>query len=134
MSVHIAHSEVPMRRILVVDDNRDVADTLASTLRMIGQTVVVAYDGRAALAALDDFPAELMVLDLSMPEMDGLSLARAIRARPEFAHVPLVALSGFGRESDRIAARAAGFDHHLVKPIEFDEIRRMVGSTRNYER
>jgi len=124
--------EVPARRVLVVDDNHDVADTLASALRLIGQTVVVAYSGASALLALEDFAAELMVLDLSMPEMDGFSLARAIRMRAQFDHVPLVALSGFGRESDRLAARAAGFDHHLTKPIEFDEIRRMVGAARNY--
>lgn len=126
------NQDVPIRKILVVDDNRDVADTLAASLRMVGQTVVVAYDGFAALAALENFSAELMVLDLSMPGMDGLTLAREIRNRPQFAHVPLVALSGFGRDSDRIAARAAGFDHHLVKPIEFDEIRRMLSSARVY--
>jgi CheY-like chemotaxis protein len=114
------------QRVLVVDDSRDAADALALAFELLGCEVALAYDGARALAELDGFAPDLMVLDLSMPVMDGYTLARAIRARPALSAVPMVALSGFGRESDRERSRQAGFDSHLLKPIEFSELQRLL--------
>jgi PAS domain S-box-containing protein len=105
------------RRILVVDDNVDAAETLAEALAALGHDVRIAGDGRAALALFDHFAPELGLLDLGLPEMDGFELARRIRALDGYATVPLIAVTGYGQESDRRAARAAGFDELLVKPV-----------------
>jgi len=106
-------------RILVVDDNRDAADTLALLLESHGATVQAVYDGEAALAALAHFPADAVLLDLGMPGMDGLEVARQIRLDARLARVRLLALTGWGQQADRERTRAAGFDHHLTKPVDF---------------
>jgi CheY-like chemotaxis protein len=110
------------RRVLVVDDNRDAADALALLLRMRGATVRVAESGPIALDALPACRPELVLLDLGMPEMDGFEVARRMRATPEGRDAVLVALTGWGQEQDRARTRAAGFDHHLVKPAELGAI------------
>jgi PAS domain S-box-containing protein len=106
-------------RILVVDDNRDAADTLALLLESHGAVTRVVYDGEAALAELDVFMPDTVLLDLGMPGMDGLEVARRLRADPRRASLRLVALTGWGQESDRRRTREAGFDHHLTKPVDF---------------
>jgi CheY-like chemotaxis protein len=112
--------------ILVVDDSRDAADTLALALELLGCEVARAYDAAAALELLKTFRPTLMVLDLSMPVMDGYALGRLIRQQPALASVPMVALSGFGRDSDRQRSREAGFDRHLLKPIEFERLQQLL--------
>jgi CheY-like chemotaxis protein len=112
--------------VLVVDDSRDAADALALAFELLGCTVTLAYDGEAALRCLDGFVPDLMVLDLSMPGMDGFTLARAIRRRPGLDKVLMVALSGFGRDVDRLHSKEAGFDLHLLKPVEFEELQRLL--------
>ena len=108
---------LPRRRILVVDDNVDAAKSLARLLtRLYGQEVRVAHDGPAALAAAGEFRPEVVLLDIGLPGMDGYEVARRLRERPEFEETLLVALTGWGQEADRERSRAAGFDHHLVKP------------------
>jgi signal transduction histidine kinase len=121
--------EKPTRRVLVVDDNTDGAESLAQLLRLDGHAVEVAHDGPAALDAAAEFRPQVMVLDIGLPGMDGFEVARRLRARPDGRDLVLVALTGYGRDDDRALSRAAGFDHHLVKPAELDALRRILTLT-----
>jgi PAS domain S-box-containing protein len=116
------------KRILVVDDNRDAADSLAMLLEFLGADVDVAHSGRQALERFDAERPAIVLLDIGMPEMDGYEVARAIRSRADGERVPLVALTGWGQEEDRRRARAAGFDHHLVKPADIDALQALLSS------
>ena len=119
--VEVAPSEEPTplhRRILVVDDNDDAAETIADLLRYLGHEVTVAHDGPSALASLNGFSADIAILDLGLPGMDGFELARRIRQNRGDSCPRLIALTGYGREGDVAAGRAAGFEMHLVKPID----------------
>jgi CheY-like chemotaxis protein len=126
----VGHAEelkaFPSRRILIVDDNRDSADTLGALLGRLGANVSVVYTGPAALEALDTFDPDVAILDLGMPEMDGYDVARRIRSRADRARVLLIALTGWGQEHDKQRARMAGFDHHVVKPPDIDALRGLV--------
>jgi two-component system CheB/CheR fusion protein len=119
---------MPKRRVLVVDDNRDAAESLRELLRMHGHTVEVVSDGAAALNRLEEFRADVVMLDLGLPRVDGFMVAHAIRAR--FAHSrrrpSLLALTGHGREEDRAAALRSGFDGHLIKPVDPEHLLRVV--------
>lgn len=105
-------------RLLVVDDNRDAAMTLAMLLRLYGHRVETAYDGQAALGLIPSFRPDVVFLDIGMPSLDGYELARRIRRDLGLAHLTLVALSGWGQAEDRRRSKEAGFDHHFVKPME----------------
>src|SRR5690606_22267858 len=105
-------------RIVVVDDNRDAADALASLLELLGADVTVAYGGESALDAIRERRPRLALVDLGMPVVDGFELARRVRSDPTLDGVSLVALSGWGQDEDRRKSRAAGFDRHLVKPVD----------------
>jgi CheY-like chemotaxis protein len=120
-------ARVQAHRILVVDDNADAADSLAMLLRLEGQEVTVAYDGEAALARAEADPPAVAFVDLGMPRMNGYELARQFRAHPRLGNVVLVALTGWGQAEDRQRTREAGFDHHLVKPVELEALRRLLG-------
>jgi PAS domain S-box-containing protein len=109
---------IPSRRILVVDDNVDSAATLGMLLKYLGADVHVAHDGVAALDAVEKYRPNVVLLDIGMPGMDGLEVARRIRERDEFSAITLIALTGWGQEDDRQRTREAGFDHHLVKPAD----------------
>jgi len=109
-------------RVLIVDDNRDAADSLAMLLGLRGAAVQVAYDGPSALALLDECCPGLAILDIGMPGMDGHELARRIRARTADAAVTLVAMTGRGQASDRQCSLDAGFDLHLVKPVSLEAL------------
>jgi PAS domain S-box-containing protein len=111
-------SSAAPRRILVVDDNVDAAETLAMLLRMGGHTVEVAHDGGTAIRIVSASRPEIAFLDLGMPGMDGYELARCLRADPALAGIRLVALTGWGQEEDRRRSAEAGFDLHVVKPVE----------------
>jgi signal transduction histidine kinase len=104
------------RRVLIVDDNRDAADSLAELLHVHGAEVRTAYDGESALQLHDRFDAA--VLDIGLPGMDGCELARRLRQAPGGAGLRLIALTGWGQEADRRRVAAAGFDHHLLKPVD----------------
>jgi signal transduction histidine kinase len=106
------------RRVLVIDDNQDAADSTAMLLGVLGAQPHVAYDGESGLAALKTWRPDLVLLDLGMPGMDGFEVARRIRADAETATLPVVALTGWGQEQDRRRTQAAGFDRHLVKPAD----------------
>ena len=109
-------------RILVADDNRDNVETLAMMLELQGHEVATAHDGVEALAAAERMRPEVAFLDIGMPAMDGYEVCRALRALPFGAGVCVVALTGWGQEDDRRRTREAGFDRHLVKPVDFAEI------------
>jgi CheY-like chemotaxis protein len=115
--------EFAERRILVVDDNRDAADTLAMLLETLGADVDVAYGGQMALDKLARFAPDTVLLDIGMPEIDGYEVARRIRLEPRYERVMLVALTGWGQDQDYRLSQTAGFDHHLVKPPDIDELR-----------
>lgn len=114
------------RRVLVADDNRNAADTLAMILEVEGYEVAVAYDGQEAVDLAKTFAPALAFLDLGMPRVSGLDAARAIRRI--FPDIVLAALTGWGAEEDRRGTREAGFNVHLVKPMNIDEIRAVIGS------
>jgi signal transduction histidine kinase/ActR/RegA family two-component response regulator len=118
---------VPLR-VLVVDDNRDAADSLGVLLGFLGYSVEVAHDGAAALRVVERFHPALVLLDLGMPEMDGYEVARRLRAQPRWRDLVLVALTGWGQEEDRQRSREAGFDHHLVKPTDLDALQQLFTS------
>jgi CheY-like chemotaxis protein len=124
-----AHSTAaPLRRVLVVDDRRDAAVSLGRLLQLVGNDVRIAQDGLGALEALRTYRPAVVLLDIGMPGMDGYEVARQIRQQPEFQGVVLIALTGWGQEDDRRRAREAGFDHNLVKPVDFDALEALLAS------
>ena len=104
-------------RVLVVDDNVDGADVTALLLQELGHEAQVAYSGATALAAADEYLPNVVLLDIGLPEMDGYEVARRLRQHPLLRNAWLVAITGYGQESDRQRSKEAGFDHHLVKPV-----------------
>lgn len=114
------------RRILIVDDNREVADSLAEVLRLLDHQVEIAYEGESALERAQVYRPEVVLLDLGLPGMDGWAVARRLRQQPEHARTLLIALTGWGQDADRKRAREAGFDHYLVKPIEFQTLIKLL--------
>ncbi|MDB5791692.1 MAG: hypothetical protein JWQ80_1716, partial [Massilia sp.] len=109
-------------RVMVVDDNQDAAQMLATLLEVQGHAVSVEYDGRGALQRARLERPQVMLLDIGLPDTDGYALARQLRAMPELRGATLVALTGYGQDEDRRLAEEAGFDHHLVKPADLDQV------------
>jgi signal transduction histidine kinase/FixJ family two-component response regulator len=122
------------RRILIVDDDADVADSTALLLSRSGHEVRTVYDGATALEAAATYRPEIVLLDIGMPGMDGHEVARRLRAQPAFQGTLLVALTGWGQEQDRRRSREAGFDHHLVKPVDPDVLEAVVRGAAREER
>ena len=114
--------------MLVVDDNAEAADTLGTLLGILGAEVRVVYDGQAALAAFRAFRPEVVILDLSMPSMDGYDVARSLRAEPESGNSMLVALTGWSQPEVRARVLEAGFDRYLVKPIKAANLRDLLAA------
>ena len=114
------------RRVLVVDDNEDAVESLADALTELGHTVETAYNGPAALALLQRYTPDVAFLDLGLPVMDGYELARRVREDRRFARTVLVAVTGYGQKRDRAQAREAGFDAHLVKPVDLRAIEEII--------
>jgi CheY-like chemotaxis protein len=123
-----AASPVHARRILVVDDHHDSADTMRELLTLLGNEVQAAYDGPSAIELFERCPPSVVLLDVGLPGMSGLAVAELLRARHGYTF-KLVALTGHGRSEDRAATRAAGFDAHLVKPVRLDELVALLGSS-----
>jgi PAS domain S-box-containing protein len=119
------------RRLLVVDDNQDAAESLAAFLRLRQHGVEVAFDGPSALEAAERFRPEAIILDLGMPGMDGYEVARRLRREPTLKNTVLVALSGWGQENDRRRSLEAGFDFHLVKPVELKNLEALLACPTN---
>lgn len=114
--------EPPVLRVLCVDDNRDAADTLGVLLELVGFQSRVCYDGASALAMAETFRPDACILDLSMPGMDGIELARRLRERPWGRYLPLVAVTALGNDEARSQTTQAGFDLHLTKPVDPDRL------------
>jgi len=110
------------QQILIVDDNVDIVASLKMVLEISGHQVESAYSGREALAEAERLAPDTVVLDIGLPDMDGYAVARALRARPQTAGAVLIAVTGYGQPSDRERALAAGFDHHLAKPVGTAEL------------
>ena len=109
-------------RVLVVDDNQDATATLQTLLESLGATVCAAGNGREALEKFEGFAPDAVLLDIGMPGMDGYEVARRIRALPAGASTPLIAVTGWGQQEDIRRCFEAGFDHHLVKPLDVDKL------------
>jgi PAS domain S-box-containing protein len=118
------------RRILVVDDNRDAAKSLAMLLRLDGHEVRVAHDGQSALAKVQTERPEIVFLDIGMPGMDGYEVAKELRKLAGSENMVLVALTGYGQEADRRRSEDAGFDNHLVKPVEVGDIKAILAQSK----
>lgn len=115
------------QRVLVVDDNVPAAKLLVRVLGALGaQDVVTAHDGPGALVAADAYAPDIILLDIGLPKLSGLEVAKRLRARPEFASTLLIALTGYGTEDDRRRSAEAGFDEHLTKPPSIDALRRLL--------
>ncbi len=114
-------------RIVVADDNLDAASSLSLMLELMGHDTRTANDGRTALAVAREFHPDAMILDIAMPGLGGHDVARSIRAEPWGARVLLIAASGWGQADDKQRSHEAGFDHHLVKPVEIDVLEALLG-------
>ena len=115
-------------RILVVDDNKDSADTLGMLLRLKGNDVRIAHDGLEALEVAEAFHPELVLLDIGLPKLNGYDVARRIRQQPWGTDVILVALTGWGQDEDRRRSHEAGFNFHVVKPVELAALERLLAA------
>jgi CheY-like chemotaxis protein len=122
--------EIPSlkKKILIVDDNQDAADTFGLVLQTLGADVRVAHNGFEALEILPQYEANVLLLDIGMPDMDGYQLARQIRSRFPDRRTPMIALTGWGQDEDRRKAKDAGFDGHLVKPVEVSALQKLLES------
>ncbi|MGQ0656202.1 MAG: hybrid sensor histidine kinase/response regulator [Betaproteobacteria bacterium] len=114
------------RRVLIADDNVDFAETLAFALTRMGNEVRVAHDGASALAAASEFRPDIAFLDIGLPRLNGFDLARRLRTAGATAHATLVAVTGWGQDTDRQLAREAGFDEYMVKPVEMERVQAIL--------
>jgi PAS domain S-box-containing protein len=121
-----ADASLAGRRVLVVDDNCDSADSLGVLLKLSGADTHIVYDGASALEALGVFEPDVVLLDLGMPGMNGYVVAGRIRQEPRYQNLTLIALTGYGQEQDQRRSRAAGFDHHLTKPADMDALHALL--------
>jgi CheY-like chemotaxis protein len=115
-------------RVLIVEDNPDAADSLEALLDFLGHRVRIAGDGPRALALARTEPPDVMLIDIGLPGMDGYEVARHVRQDARLTGVLLVALTGYGRAEDRAEALAAGFDRHLVKPVDAGTLQELVAA------
>ena len=135
--VPVARPEQPLaagrpRRVLIVDDVRDNADSLAGVLKALGHQVHAAYDGAEALALASTVHPDAVLLDLGMPELDGYQVCRQLRKQPGGESMLIVALTGWGQETDRARTQDAGFDHHLIKPADLGALSRLLHTTNGH--
>ena len=120
-----------MNHILIVDDEAEIRESLGEILKEDGYTVTTTATASEALILLRDASYDVMLLDIGLPDMDGYEVAREMRASPELANIRLVALTGYGQAEDKQRARSAGFDDHLVKPVEFPALQRVLAGLKN---
>ena len=112
-----------LTRILVVEDNPDAATGIGKLLSTCGFEVKIAHDGKAGISLAHSFRPEVVLLDIGLPGMSGYEVVRAFRELPELHGLRLIAVSGYGQEADRIRSREAGFEHHFVKPVDFEALK-----------
>jgi signal transduction histidine kinase len=126
----VSHPPAPSRRILVVDDNRDTADSFAALLSEMGHDPRTAYEAHSALAQVEGFRPEIAFLDLGLPQADGIELGQMIRQKAGGEHVMLIAITGWSQDQDRQRTTDAHFDAHLVKPVTVEQIREVLARRR----
>jgi CheY-like chemotaxis protein len=112
--------------VLVVDDNLDAAEGLAMLLTLKGHEVSTAYDGQGAIERAREVEPDVVLLDIGLPRLDGFEVARRLREEHPARPMLLVALTGYGQERDRVRAREAGFDHHLLKPVRLEMLEQLL--------
>lgn len=113
-------------RILIVDDNQDAATSLALLLGIAGNETQIAHDGLEAIETAAEFQPDVILLDIGLPKLNGYEACRRIRDQPWGKHIVLVALTGWSMDEERKESINAGFDHHLVKPVEFDALKGLL--------
>jgi CheY-like chemotaxis protein len=118
----------PRCKVLVADDNADAAHTLALILKMSGYDVQLAISGTEALAVARREQPDAMFLDIGMPDMSGYEVAASVRREPWGEHVLLVAVTGWGQPNDKEKSKAAGFNHHLTKPVDLDHVEQLLAA------
>ena len=123
--------ESPHRRVLIVDDNRDSADSLAMLLEITGNETYVAHDGVEAVEAIETHRPEVVLLDIGLPRLDGHEVCRRVREQPWGKDIVMIALTGWGQADDRRKSEEAGFNGHLVKPVDYDSLLELLSSLTN---
>jgi two-component system CheB/CheR fusion protein len=126
----MTQSKAPPRRVLIVDDNEDAANSLAMILQLSGHETASVYTAADALERARAFRPDVVLLDIGLPGMDGYEVAQKMRELPGLKGIRLVAVTGYGRSDDRLRARDAGFDDHLTKPVEFAVLDRALAGVR----
>ena len=116
------------KRLLVVDDNKDAAESMSMLLEMWGHEVAFAYDGPSALETAEQWRPQAVFLDIGLPGMDGYEVAERLRSLPHAKDAVLIAITGYGQDDDRQRSQRAGIDHHLVKPVAPDALRSLIDS------
>ena len=124
-------SASPERRILIVDDNQDSADSLAMLLEITGNKTYMAHDGVEAIEEIEKHRPEVVLLDIGLPRLDGHEVCRRVREQPWGKNIVMIALTGWGQEDDRRKSEEAGFNGHLVKPVDYDKLLELLGSLTN---
>jgi CheY-like chemotaxis protein len=114
------------QRVLVVDDNAHSVESLALIINLWGHDARVAYNGAEAIETARQYQPDVVLLDIGLPGMDGYAVARVLRDDPRVRHATLLAMTGYGRDEDRRDAIAAGFDRHLLKPLELDDLEALL--------
>ena len=125
-----ASTAVQPLRVLVVDDNRDAAISLTMLLQMAGHETRTAHDGVEALDAAAAFRPDFVLLDIGLPKLNGYEVARKIRGEPWGKDIALIALSGWGQDEDRRKSREAGFDGHLIKPVDYATLTKLLAESK----
>jgi CheY-like chemotaxis protein len=128
---HFGSAAPSARRILIVDDNRDSADSLAMLLDITGNQTFLAHDGLEAIEAVEKYRPEVVLLDIGLPNLSGHDVCKRVREQSWGKDIVVIALTGWGQEEDRRKSEEAGFDGHLVKPVDYDELLRLLGSLTN---
>jgi len=119
-------SDIPSCRVLIVEDNHGISMMMSALLRKLGHEVRAVYDGESALVATEEFLPQVVLLDIGLPKLSGYEVARRLRTQPAGSQALLVALTGYGQDSDRQEAFEAGFDEHLVKPVSLDKLQEVL--------
>ena len=118
----------PQRRILIVDDNHDSADSLAMLMEITGNKTYLAHDGVEAVKAVEKYRPEVVLLDIGLPQLDGYEVCRRVREQAWGKDIVVIALTGWGQDDDRRKSEEAGFNGHLVKPVDYDKLLDLLAS------
>ena len=123
-------SDIPACRVLIVEDNQGISMMMSALLRKLGHEVRAVHDGESALVATEEFLPHVVLLDIGLPKLSGYEVARRLRTQPAGSQALLVALTGYGQDSDSQEAFEAGFDEHLVKPVGLDKLQEVLAHAR----